>query len=234
MVSVLRGTWLKEIRNWKQRKHQVWFGAGATGPWETHRTLRNEPVPSVRADGPASRPDSRQLLPLLESRESYPMTSDAFCYFLSCTVLISRSLRQRGIQGTTQETPRSEITAELPCYPQYCSYNAGSKSRLVTFENLRFSKKKKSVFQLHTPLLQKGKCLYFNWYRQKKPSQSSVWRFNRVQIRQNISCQTDGRTLVDQNQGKHMKKEVWTKLPGNQGGILSVWRPSGSTSCFRD
>lgn len=94
-------------------------------------------------------------------------------------------------------------------------------------------KKKKSVSITHTTST-KRKVLYFNWYRQKKPSQSSVWRFNRVQIRQNISCQTDGRTLVDQNQGKHMKKEVWTKLPGNQGGILSVWRPSGSTSCFRD
>ena len=96
-------------------------------------------------------------------------------------------------------------------------------------------KKKKNLFQVHTPLLQKGKCyISFEIDRTLKPSQSSVWRFSGVQIRQNISYQTDGRTLVDQNQGKHMKKDVWTKLPGNQGGILSVWRPCGSTSCFRD
>lgn len=35
---------------------------------------------------------------------------------------------QYGFQGTTQKTVRPKITAQLPCYPQYCSRDAGCKS----------------------------------------------------------------------------------------------------------
>lgn len=81
----------------------------------------------------------------------------------------------------------------------------------------------------YTSLLQKGR-----WYisvdadRTLKPSQSSVWRiqessqYDKIKAERCISCQMEGRTLVNQNQGKHKKKGPQTKLPGNQGGMLSV------------